>query len=220
MSWTRAAAMTALLFTAVTTEAAAQACIGVPVRDGQIAIEGQLGIADGLKTYGVAATANLAGPLTVQGGYTLLDLDDVDENANGFHANLAYEVPVKSLSACPVVGVSYAKWSQSFLGVDLDVSETVIPIGFGIGKTIPAGTSLGLTLYAIPQFLHIRGKIEASDDTGSESAEENSNEFGSVFGFRLGSSAVYAGASVMFTTIEDSDPTFGVAIGLALGGRR
>ena len=220
MTLTRAAAMTALLMTALSAEAAAQACIGVPIGNGSFAIEGQFATSDGSKSYGATATANLQSPITIQGGYTLTDLDGVEKNANGFHGLVAYEVPTRSFSACPLVGISYNKWSDDFLGVDVDVTETVIPIGLGIGKTIPAGSNLGLTLFAVPQFLHIRGKIEADGGTGSETASDNSNEFGSEFGFRLGGSAFFAGASVMFTTVEDSDPSFGVTLGIALGRGR
>lgn len=200
----------------------AQACIGVPIPDASFGIAGHFQTTEGANGYGGSLTANLAGPFSVQGRYTLLDMDDIEENANSFGGTAAYEIPNISFSVCPFVGLDYTKWSATDpdFGVEVDVSETVIPIGLGLGYTFAASPTIGLTVYGMPQFMHIRGKLTASAGGEEESFEDDSNEFGADIGFRLGTSSLFGGAGVMFTSIEESDPVFTVAIGIAVGGPR
>lgn len=212
---TRVPVLAVLLSVVVATPVFAQACIGVPIADGAFAIEGQFSTTDGAKGYGADVTANLAGPLTLQGGFQIVDLDGVEESATTFGGTVAFEIPKLQFSACPLVGFSYGSWSDQLFGVDVDVTEIVVPIGFGIGKTIAAGSNLGLTLFAVPQFLYISGKIEAAGQEETDS----SNEFGADLGFRLGGRSVYAGGGVFFSSVEDSDPTFNVTVGFSFGGR-
>src|SRR5688572_7603851 len=140
----------------------AQVCMGVPIRDGAFGIFADYTTTEGVDGFGGSVTANLNGPISVQLGYRLDSLDDIEENANTFYGNLAYEFPNMSFSVCPIVGASYGKWSDDVLGVELDVSELVIPIGVGVGREFTRGP-VDISLFAIPQFLHIRGEVSVSD---------------------------------------------------------
>lgn len=202
-------------------QAAGQACIGVPIPNGSFGIAGHYQTTDGATGFGAALTANLAGPLSLQGRYTRFDLDGIDDDANAFGGTIAFEVPNLAFSVCPFAGVDYTKLSATDpeFEIDMEITETVIPIGIGLGYTFPASPTLGLTIYGMPQFMHIRSKfsVPVFDD---ESFKDEANEFGADVGFRLSTRSFFGGAGVMFTTLEESDPVFSIVVGVAVGGAR
>jgi hypothetical protein len=213
-------AMTVGAILSLPSAAAGQACLGIPTNDGSVAIIGSFATTNGAKAYGGTVHGNLVGPISLQAGYSLIDVDDVDANVNSFHAGVAAELPSLSFSACPFAGAEYSTWSESGFGVDVDFTQTVIPVGLGIGKQFAAGPTMGFTIFATPQFMYIRAKLSVTDGIDSISETESSSEFGLGFGFRLGNSSVFGGGGVSFTSIEDSDPVFNVSLGFAVGGTR
>ncbi len=110
---------------AIPSMAAGQACIGAPTGDGQFAIAGAVGFAEGGTSYGAGVTADLTGPISLFGNYSLVTIDDIDENANQFGGGIAMELSVPSVSICPVAGASYTRWSDSSAGVEATVTATV-----------------------------------------------------------------------------------------------
>src|SRR5688572_15307446 len=101
---------------AVPSAVSAQVCMGVPISDGAFGIFGQYTTTKGVDGFGGDVTANLNGPFSVQLGYRLDALEDIEENANTFYGNVAYEFPNMSFSVCPIAGVSYGTWSDEVLG--------------------------------------------------------------------------------------------------------
>lgn len=193
----------------------AQACMGAPISGGQYGIEGAMGVGEGFKSYGAGVAANLAGPLAFAGGVTVTKPDAGGESLTTFGASGGYELLQSDrLSACPVVGASYWTESADFDGTEVDVSQIIVPVGLGLGTTLPAG-SMDVTLFATPQYLWIRSSI--SSDEGSLS--ESQNEFGLNTGVRFGVSSFYAGAGMAMTSVENSDPVFNFGIGFVVGGR-
>ncbi|HSK19305.1 MAG TPA: hypothetical protein VK912_09195 [Longimicrobiales bacterium] len=193
-----------------------QACMGAPVGGGQYGIEGGMGMGEGFKSYTGGVNANLNGPLAFNGGVSVTKPDAGGDNITTFGANGGYELTQSSrLSACPTVGVSYSSFSTDFLGTTVDINQIVVPVGVGLGTTLPAGR-MNVTLFAVPQFLWFR----TSGDVGGETQSDTQNEFGLNTGLRLGMSSVYAGAGMSMNSIEDSDPVFNFGVGLVLGGRR
>lgn len=195
----------------------AQACIGVPAGNGQVALSGGAGFTEGVKSYGAEAAFNLVGPVSLEAGYSLVTFDDIDNNGNTVSGSGAFELPVPGLSVCPAAGVSHMRWSERFELAEVTLTSTIIPVGMGVGRELPAGPNLFVTLFAVPQFLHVRGTISGSEGGASVSVSDSTNEFGTALGMRLGSDEFYVGAGVNLTTIEGSDPTFGVTMGLVLG---
>jgi hypothetical protein len=193
----------------------AQACMGAPISGGQYAIEGGMGVGEGFKTYGGGVAANVAGPLAFAGGVSVTKPDAGGENITSFGGSGGYELVQSSrLSACPVAGLTYSTFSADFEGTEVDLNQIVVPVGLGLGTSLPAG-SMDVTLFAVPQFLWYRTSI--STDEGSLS--DSQNEFGVNTGLRLGVSSFYAGAGMSLTSVENSDPVFNFGIGLVLGGR-
>ena len=200
--------------------ATAQICTGTPAPEGGAGIEGTFTAAEGAKGFGGSVTGNLAGPISLQGGYSIMTVDNVDENVQGFHGGVGFELSDMSFSACPLVGAAYYTWGDVFSGIRIDLTQLVVPVGLGLGKTFSTSPSVDFSLYAIPQFLYYRTKATASSGGLSESETESTNEFGAKLGFLIGGSSVFGGAGVGFSTLEDSDPTFSVAAGILIGGSR
>ena len=204
---------------AVPSAVSAQVCMGVPISDGAFGIFGEYSTTEGADGFGGNVTANLNGPFSVQLGYTLSMFDDTDENVNTFYGNIAYEFPNMSFSVCPIAGAAFAKESAEILGVELEASTVVIPIGIGVGREFTRGP-VDISLFAIPQFMHIRGEITISDGTSEESETESTNEFAAQLGARVRSGNLWGGVGFSFTTIEESDLVFSIGVGVAIGGSR
>lgn len=207
-------AAAALVFTA-SGDALAQVCLGFPTMGGQYAIAGLIGFEDGATSYGAGVDFDLTGPLAFDFGYTLTTIDEIDDNANTFAGRGSWELPFTGASVCPNAGITYSSFGTDILGVDLDVSAIVVPVGVGIGKSFNASPTLKATLFGNPQFFYIREKFEGA----GEEETETSSEFGADIGATLGTSRFFVGGGIFFTTIEDSDPTFNLRVGVVLGGR-
>lgn len=192
-----------------------QACMGAPISGGQFGIEGAMGVGEGFKSYGGGVAANLSGPLAFAGGVSVMKPDAGGENLTTFGASSGYEViQSERLSVCPVVGATYTSESAEFEGSEFEASQLVVPVGLGLGTSLPAG-SMDVTLFATPQYLWIRSSITSDGTSLSTSA----NEFGVNTGLRLGVSSFYAGAGMSMNSIDNSDPVFNFGLGLVLGGR-
>jgi hypothetical protein len=210
----------AVCLAAVPALANAQACFGTPTRDGQWGIRGSLGLASGAKAYGAEVNADLAGPLSIGAGYTMIDLDDTSTNGNSFGGGVAFELAVPNVSMCPTARVVYNRVHEEGFGAEATVNQVIVPIGFGIGKVFPAGSNFNVVLFGEPQFLYIRSSVDASSGLGSISGSETDNQFGADLGVRLSGASFFAGASVSLTTIEDSDPVFEFTLGVLVGKKR
>ncbi|HEX2167212.1 MAG TPA: hypothetical protein VHG09_08220 [Longimicrobiales bacterium] len=193
-----------------------QACLGSPITAGQYGIEGGMGVGEGFKTYSGGVNANVDGPLAFGGAVGITKPDAGGENMTTLGLAGGYELLQGSrLSACPTVGVNYSTFSTNILGTEMDMNQFVVPVGVGLGTTLPAG-SMNVTLFAMPQFLWFR----TSASSGGESVSDTQNEFGVNTGLRVGMSSFYAGAGMSMNSIENSDPVFSFGVGLVLGGRR
>src|SRR5262245_23059823 len=97
---------------AVAGKAAAQTCMGIPVREQQLALAGQLGLpADG-STYGGILGYNLPGQLTVTGNLSVIKPDAGANDGTSVGGLFGYELSSSgNLSACPAGGFQYRNWA-------------------------------------------------------------------------------------------------------------
>ena len=197
----------------------AQACIGVPSQDRQFGLAGAMGFTEGQKSYGGELSANLAGPLTVGGGYALVKPDNVDTNGNHFQGRAAYELPMGNLSVCPTSGLGYTRFHEEEGGESATVTATVIPVGIGFGKSFRAGENMSITFAAIPQYLYIKNRAESAGTINLE-VEDSESAFGADLGVNLGMRSWYVGGGASFNSVEGSDPVFQVGLGILFGGPR
>lgn len=185
--------------------AAAQACLGLPTRDGQIAVAGAYGVNDAYNTVGGQFHIDVTGPASFGFGYSRdTGMDALaggeEQEAHLFEARGAYEMYLLEPSICAVAGV----WYQDVTGME----QIGVPVGFGFGKTL-RGESLSTTLYAIPQYVWLRTMFD--DDM---LPDDDSSEFLGEAGITLGFLQFYVGGGVAVTTIDDQDPRFTFRAGL------
>jgi hypothetical protein len=206
-----------MLAVLVAGDAAAQSCTGVPTMDRQIAVLGDLSLTEGVTGYGAGVSANLMGPWSVSGGYTLMSYEGTGPNGNGIDAKAAYELKLSKLpnfSVCPTAGVEYGWLSEA----GEKVATTVIPVGVGFGKNVVDGSSFDMMVFGVPQFMHVRTHMES--ETLGIDATSSDNAFGGTLGGRFISNRIFGGASVSFNTLDGSDPVWGLTVGYIFGGNR
>lgn len=192
----------ALFLSAIgTAPLSAQACIGLPLPEGGLWLAGIVSGGDPAR-YGVEFTSNLSGPLSLSLDY--LRTDD-DEDGYTLGARAAYELPYMEPSLCPTVGVRYTRVPVA--GLDA-ATRVAIPVGFGVGKTLPLSPSAALTVFAIPEYSFF------VENDGF--ADSSNGELGAELGALLGLGPLYLGTSVRVGDAfgRDGDFVFRLAVGL------
>lgn len=210
------AAALAIVGAAQATSAAAQVCNANPARQGGTVIQAVAGFPEGANRFGGEIGTRL-GALGLAGGYSLLDIEDVEENAHQFHARAAFEVPVGTggASVCPTVGVEHQRFSVDVLGEEFESTLTTVPIGLGLGGAFPVGNGSELQPYVIPAFVWGRADFDAAglegdeDDTGFQVRTGTYLDFGS---FLFGAGYQYR----KFSDVDEGDDEFSVSFGFKL----
>lgn len=136
--------------------AAAQSCLGIPTRDGAIAVVGTYGTRGGSAELGGEFHADVTGPAAFGFAYRT----SPDDGPSTWDARAAYDLFLLEPAVCPVVGVRYidpaAAGAEGRLGV---------PLGIGIAKTMDAGP-LATTVYAVPQYVWFEDGSEFMAEAG------------------------------------------------------
>ncbi len=181
--------------------AAAQACLGLPTRDGAIAVAAVADLGQGDAAYGAEFTADVSGPASFRFGYT----DAGDGDARTFTGLASYDFFLVEPSVCAVGGVTYVADPEPHVADRLGV-----PVGLGIGKTL-AYPHYSATIYALPQYVWVREKV--TDPLRGETTG-TSNEFRAEAGATLALFPFYVGGAVVVSTVGDGDPAFRLRLGL------
>jgi hypothetical protein len=188
-------------------EARAQICAGFPTADREFSFGGEIAFPENANFYGVEGNYNAAGPFAFSVGIGRLSFDNSDTDLTVFNAGAAFDFSFAGtpsrpyFSVCPLVEIEYAK--------EGDVSVRSIPIGVGVGSSFPIGAGGTNTFmpYIIPAIVFSRVEVE---DLGSDSDSNVGLKLGALFGF----GRFYAGAEMSHVFDTDSDPTFGVRVGV------
>lgn len=203
-------ALAALAAATLAGSAQAQVCASYPTVDRGISLNGRIDFPDDLDSFGVEASYNAAGPLSVFGGVNVLsaDVDDSDSQ-DVFFAGLAFETPQigamlgPTVSACPQARIEYA---------DFDGGSLMnIPVGLGFGGTFATSPS-GPTIspYVIPQVVFSRFSLD--DELGG--ASESETNFGLRGGALLTFGMFFVGGEANFLAGDNSDTTLGLRAGV------
>lgn len=195
-----ALAATALLLSAGAV--AGQSCLGLPTRDGQIALAAAAGSLDGETQYGGEFMADVTGPAAFGFGYGGVGADG---DRQIFTARASYDFFLLEPDLCAVAGVTF----DNAPGGGLD-ERLGVPIGIGVGKTI-RGRAFSTTIFAVPQYVWVR---EKSALAGADDDIDTSNQFMAEAGVTLRFQALYIGGSAIVTTFDDNDPGFRIRAGL------
>lgn len=197
--------------------AAAQACMGVPIGNANFAVRGEVELPDGAKEYDAVLNANMLGPIAFELFGGIVDFEDSEETGATFGGKVGYELGLAGASVCPLVGADYTTVSDDADGVESSVNLLVVPIGIGVGTTLPVGTMGDIALYAQPAFLWMRSSVESTGGAIEIDESDSTNEFGAEAGAVLGIGRFLLGGSVNFTTLEDSDAVFALTAGVRFG---
>ncbi len=188
--------------------ASAQVCAGFPTRDNQGEIHGLANFPPEVDQFGVEGSFNLRGPLSLSGG--ILFASDNDDDLTTFRAGAAFDITPyiaaasPSLSICPNVRADFA--SQG------DVDLIQVPIGLGLGATLPLGDqSLTLTPFVIPAVVITRFSI---DDPILGEGSETETDFGIRGGADVNFDRFFLGGTVEWIDNPGADPVFGVRAGI------
>ncbi|HEY0151833.1 MAG TPA: hypothetical protein VGB92_07545 [Longimicrobium sp.] len=203
-------AIAALAAATLAGSAQAQVCASYPTVDGGISLGGRIDFPDDLDSFGVEASYNARGPLSVFGGLNVLSGEgDDDDGEDLFFAGLAFETPQigamlgPGASACPQVRVEYGDFDG--------LTYLRVPVGLGLGATVATSPS-GPTIspYVIPQIVFTRVSVDDLD--------ESETEFGLRGGALLTFGQFFVGGELNYTggdlNITGSDTQFGIRAGV------
>lgn len=192
----------------------AQVCIGNPTLPGQFSVEGGVSFSDGTTGYGAGVTANLDGPFSIGGSVGIIDVDNVDTNIKTVAVDGAYALNTEGFGACPVAGVQYSSWSDTFEGFDMDLSSLSFPLGMGVGVELGNDGPATLIPSASAGLFYQRLRFSISDGFERFTETDTETEFFFSGGATLVLSQFFVRASVLATTIDDSDAVFGILLGI------
>lgn len=206
----------ALLFAAAATvalagTAQAQVCAGFPSSDRGFYFGARADFPEGGDSYGVEAAYNASGPLSVFGGLNVVSPEGSDEDVNVYRAGVAFEIASLGMmigpqvSVCPVAEVSWFS--------EQDVTVMQIPIGLGIGADLGLPVGPSVSGYAIPQLVVTRLDVEDDDPLFED---DSSTDFGVRAGVNVGFGLITVGGEVQHVFVDESDPVFGIRVGVRL----
>lgn len=197
-----------------------QACTGRGTVGGQGFVEAGVGFGNDARVYSMGGGYDSQGPVTANFAAHFGDNDGESPDAYGGSGGVLIQMTESPLNVCPNFGLSYSRFEEveelEDLGIDLDLDFWTASAGVAFGVAVPAGDSgIFVMPVAAPALLavHGRGSVEFAGEIEEES--ETEVEFGATAGLFFGGSRLYGGLSVNVTTIEDSDPTFGLGFGVA-----
>lgn len=189
--------------------AQAQVCASFPTVDRGFSLGGRIDFPEGLDQFGVEASLNAAGPLSVFGGVNVISGEDDnggDDSLDQFFAGIALETPTLAgmlgprASVCPQARFEY---------IDVEGgSITGIPVGLGFGATYatsPAGPTV--SPYVIPQAVFLRFSSDGGDD-------DSETRFGLRGGALVTFGMFFFGGEANYLGGDDSDTTLGLRAGV------
>lgn len=208
--------LAALAAVSVAGSAGAQICASFPTFDRQFSFGANVLLTEGVdfgEIWGVEASYNAAGPLSVFGGVSITDPEGEDNSQDSYGIGLALELPTvgaalgTGVSACP-------RASFNFADVEDLGTLMVIPVGFGVGTNFSGGPGFTVSPYVIPQVLFAR--FEADDDPIIPVEDESDTNFGIEGGAVLGFGTFWVGGLISHIFEDEAVPTFGIRAGIRL----
>jgi hypothetical protein len=197
-----------------------QACSGRGTIGGQGFIEAGVGFGNDARLYSMGGGYDSQGPVTVSFAASFADADGDAPNAYAGGGGLLIQVTETPVNVCPIFTVSYSRLEEieelEDLGLDLDLDLWTASAGVAFGVAVPAGDSGVFVMpFAAPALLALHGRASAEFEGVTDEESDTEVEFGATGGLFFGGSRLYGGITVTATTIEDSDPTFGLGFGVA-----
>ncbi|HEX7120579.1 MAG TPA: hypothetical protein VF212_17435 [Longimicrobiales bacterium] len=196
------------LIVAGATPAWAQVCMGIPADDGEISLQGEV-VSDGtVNAYGGRIGMNFnteyAFDFSLRRPQEDAGLGLVLTGSIGYEM-LEYEPPV-----CFTIGVRHER--HPVTGGE-DATETLIPIGFGIGKRLGSAKRLSLAIFVRPEYLvRIRPDPAEEADSFWDDLGRRSEGRG-VIGLLASTPFLYGTGSIEIST-RDYRPELALGLGV------
>lgn len=183
----------------------AQACLGLPSADGQIAVGATGEFSAGDFDLGGEFHVDVTGPASFRLGYTNGHSETVGSTdvrvGRGYSALGAYELYLLDPSICALASGIY------YTDAGPDVEDRFgVSLGFGIGKTLEA-EAFSATIFAMPQYVRF-WETTALDET------IEANEFMAEAGLTFGFPPFFVGGAVTLTSVEGVDPGLKIRAGV------
>lgn len=195
-------------------EALAQACLGNPAGVGGYSIMGGASFSDNATGYSGSGRANLEGPMSIGARVGIVDIDNVSNNVVDVAGDVSYDLPVDGFEACPVIGLGYSTWSDSFEGVNVDLSEWRFPLGLGVGVVVGDDEGAQLIPSGYAGVLHMRFRGSATDGIDQIDESDSETEFSFGGGATVRFNQLFVAGSVSTTTADGADSVLGITVGI------
>ena len=196
----------------------AQTCVGAAsFAAGPVRVGGSIDVGEDAKQYsGQIAFGRAAGPFAA-GTIGMVDLDEIDDSATFFGADLGYSLGIattSSLAMCPIVGFGYFSADIEEGGLSAEVSGRLVTAGFSIGSIVSSTPTFA--------FVPAVGLFYANENARSEGVLEldETEDYGII---TLAAGMVFNQRVTLRPNIsfpiglEDSDAAYGVGISFNFG---
>lgn len=180
--------------------ATAQECLGLPTRDGDVALAGTAGGFQDDAHFGAEFTADVSGPAAFAFSY---GAGGGDDDRQMFTGRASYDFYLVEPAVCVVAGVLYDDAPGGLVE-----ERWGVPLGFGFGKTLRSD-DLTTTVFAVPQYVFVREQRLEGLELDTETDSEFMGEAGVTLGFR----PFFLGGSVVVSSFDD-DAAFRIRGGL------
>lgn len=211
MHLVRACLSVGVLFIVTASESLAQSCIGMPIRDGQMALQGEATGRSGEAglDLGGRVGVNFNTPFSLDFAVARPEFDT--GRGTTASSRVAFEIVDYEPSVCPYAGVEYE--NRPGLADDEADTRVLLPIGIGFGKSVGSARLLTLSLFAAPELVFLPGE-EPEDATGFFREIRARTMGRGALGLVMGTPFLYGTAGVRLTTVAEDDPLFSLAIGM------
>ena len=214
----RALLFSSVLLLLVSGKSVAQTCLGMPsFSSGRIGVSPGVSIADGTTGYGAGVAYGAPRSLFGTLGFVATDYDGIGASATNLNLGTGYQIAVASGKAevCPLASLSLGWGPDDVFGPGTDVSTRAIAAGAAFGFVLGRGSQVQF----VPNASLLLATSRISVDDGITSASD-SDGFAAL---TLGTGLVFASRYSLSPSVSipvgigDSDPTFGLSVGIHFG---
>jgi len=203
----------AIVLLASASEAAAQACLALPTRPGQVALSGAVETEGStLAGYRASVVANTPIGMIAGGSYRY---DELPEIGHTFGGLVGIELPLPTSSICPLLEVSYSIPDRGETGgsaTSRELRTLRIPLTLGVGQRLDIFEVAYVVPAARAGIIHVRNRL--GDGPTAETTTSNNVQIGA--GVTLGRGVAFLNGGATVTTEADGEPRFHFGFGIML----
>lgn len=165
----------ALPFTLLSTNAAAQTCVGMPAfSSGRMQVAGGGSFADGASSFGATFGYGVPNGLYGKAGLGSTSYDALDGSSFDLSVGGGYQIPLqtsRTAELCPVASLSIGSGPNDVLGSGEDWSSRTFAFGASVGALVGNNPSMQILPNASFQFANSR--VAVDDGTTSAAGSES-----------------------------------------------